>query len=66
MNLRSWTWEMGLSLLLCLSTACNDWCKGELQPKTQTLELTYIAWACDCANWATPDDLTTFADNEDD
>ena len=33
------------------------------EKKEQTLELTYIAWACDCANWASPDDIRKYNDN---
>ena len=37
--------------------------KGGLEDKTQTLELTYIAWACDCANWSTKEDLEKYSEN---
>ena len=40
--------------------------KGGLEDKTQTLELTYIAWACDCANWSTKEDLEKYSENVDD
>lgn len=36
--------------------SCSDG-KGGLEPEEQTLELSYIAWACDCANWATQEDM---------
>lgn len=42
--------------------SCSD-NKGGLDGKIQTLELTYIAWACDCANWATNKDLEKYSDN---
>lgn len=37
--------------------------KNQLNEKTETIELTYIAWACDCANWATKDDLYKYSEN---
>ena len=37
--------------------------KNSLNEKVETIELTYIAWACDCANWATQEDLKKYADN---
>jgi len=36
---------------------------NELEEQEQTLELQYIAWACDCANWATHDDIKYYHDN---
>ncbi len=34
-----------------------------LETRVQTIELSYIAWACDCANWATSEDINRYADN---
>ena len=38
--------------------------KKELE-KEQNIELTYIAWACECANWATKNDIDEYQDFED-
>jgi hypothetical protein len=35
----------------------------KLDEKQQTIELSYVDWACDCANWATPLDLKKYHDN---
>ena len=40
--------------------------KGGLNGNIQTLELTYVAWACDCANWATKEDIDKSSENDDD
>jgi len=37
--------------------------KNSLNEKVETIELTYIAWACDCANWATKNDLKRYSEN---
>jgi hypothetical protein len=37
----------------------------QLEEKEETLELTYLAWACECANWATPDDIARYHDEGD-
>ncbi|MBP6302808.1 MAG: hypothetical protein KA501_05440 [Bacteroidia bacterium] len=34
----------------------------KLEEKEETLELSYIAWACDCANWAKLDDIKKYND----
>ena len=34
-----------------------------LEGRQQTIELSYIDWACDCADWATPKDLKKYHDN---
>ncbi len=36
--------------------------QNKLDGKTQTLELHYITWACECANWATPEDIKKYQD----
>ena len=38
----------------------------ELTGEIKTIELTYIAWACDCANWVTDYHLTKFSNNTND
>ena len=37
--------------------------KPVLNEKIEAIELTYIAWACDCANWVTEEDLNKYGDN---
>ncbi|MCT4622879.1 MAG: hypothetical protein N4A46_04590 [Schleiferiaceae bacterium] len=56
-----------LNLIICfaVSLSCtND--KGGLEENVQSLELKYIAWACDCANWATHEVLEVYSGNEND
>ncbi len=61
--------------IVCFITSCSDsqtnssqdkpknrWGENELESKEQTIELTYIAWGCDCANWATTEDMERFTD----
>lgn len=36
---------------------------NSLNGKMETIELTYIAWASDCANWATKEDLKKYSEN---
>jgi hypothetical protein len=38
--------------------------KGRLEKQVQTLEFSYVSWACDCANWATSSDLARYEDDE--
>lgn len=38
--------------------------KKELE-KEKNIELTYIAWACECANWATKTDIVKYQDFKD-
>lgn len=45
--------------------SCNSYNKGGLSGKTETLELTHITWACDCANWATKEDLKKYSEDLD-
>ncbi len=35
---------------------------NKLDDKIETVELHYITWACDCANWATIDDINKYND----
>jgi predicted RNA-binding protein len=46
-------------ILVSFLTSCSD-NKGVLVGEVETLEMQYIAWACDCANWATKDDLEKY------
>lgn len=46
--------------------ACGSGDKGALKDEVLTLDLTYIAWACDCANWATFEDIKRFPHNSGD
>ena len=39
---------------------------NELDEKKQTINLSYVTWACDCANWATPEDIEKYNDNNGD
>ncbi|RYZ60622.1 MAG: hypothetical protein EOO14_07130 [Chitinophagaceae bacterium] len=47
-----------ISLISCKSS------RGRLEEQVQTLELSYITWACDCANWATSSDLKNYDGDE--
>ncbi len=49
-----------LSGFLILLSNCKT---NELEEKEQTIELSYIAWACDCANWATVENIYKYNDN---
>lgn len=40
-------------------------CANHLEEKEQTIELEYIAWGCDCANWAQPADIVTYQEAAD-
>ncbi len=40
--------------------------QNSLSKKEEIIELRYIAWACDCANWATEEDLEKYSGNFDD
>jgi hypothetical protein len=33
-----------------------------LEDTIQTLDLEYVAWACQCANWTTPSDINKYKD----
>ena len=50
-------------ILIFLLISCSE-NKKELE-KEQNIELTYIAWACECANWATKNDIVKYQDFED-
>lgn len=55
---------MFISFLIC--TACGPDDKGVLKDEILTLDLNYLNWACDCANWATQTDIHRYHDNKDD
>lgn len=38
-------------------------CSHKLENKFQTLQFHYINWSCDCANWATADDIKNYKDD---
>lgn len=56
---------IALNLFVFFLMGCSNFQTRELEHKTQTIELEYIGWACDCANWATPKDIEKFYDKED-
>jgi hypothetical protein len=49
--------------MIFLLISCSE-NKKELE-KEQNIELNYIAWACECANWATKNDIVKYQDFED-
>ena len=48
-------------MIFLFSCGTND-----LEDKVQTIELEYIPWSCDCANWVTIEDMDKFDDNRGD
>jgi hypothetical protein len=40
-------------------------CTNSLEANTQTLQLHYIQWACECANWVTTADLDKYGNKND-
>lgn len=50
-------------LIICVLAfaSCSLDKKGGLEEDVQTLKLTYVAWACDCAKWSTAEDLKKFS-----
>lgn len=53
-------------LLFVSCTARGSEDKGDLKDEVIHLEMTYIAWACDCANWATLADIKRYSDMPED
>lgn len=53
-------------IVVLTCTACGSGDKGALKDEVLTLDLTYIAWACDCANWATFEDIKRYPHNSGD
>lgn len=43
--------------------SCNH-SKGGLEEQVQTLELSYVSWACDCANRVTASDISKYEGDE--
>ena len=56
---------IALIFTVFLVMGCSNFQTKGLESNTQTIELEYIAWACDCANWATPKDIEKFSGKED-
>lgn len=52
--------------ILALLISCSYFKTNIIEKKEQTIELSYIAWACDCANWATIDDIRKYNDSDGD
>lgn len=52
-----------LIILTLIFASCSLDKKGGLEKEVQTLELNYIAWACDCSNWATDEILEKYSEN---
>ena len=63
LNLTEVRQTLTLILMSMTLASCNLDNKGGLEGKIQTLELTYIAWGCACANWATKEDLQKYSGN---
>jgi len=40
------------TIVLTFLISCSEVGTNKLEEKEETIELTYIAWACACANWA--------------
>ncbi len=51
---------LSIPVLIFLSCSAHQ---SKLEDKEQIIELKYIAWACNCANWATAADLAKYHDN---
>jgi hypothetical protein len=52
-------------LLLSMLLIVGAWSCNTLEKNIQTIELEYIPWSCDCANWATLKDIQRFSGRED-
>lgn len=48
-----------ICFLICTASGCEN--KGALKNEVIHLEMTYIAWGCDCANWATLADIKHYS-----
>lgn len=51
---------IGILLLI----GCGDSSEGLHQTKQDTIKLEYIAWACECAKWATLDDISRYGNDQ--
>jgi hypothetical protein len=56
--------QLSATILLLFLLSCSLQ-PNKLDGKTQTVEFHYIMWACECANWATPDDIYRYQDTGD-
>lgn len=43
--------------------SCQGPIFNTLEDEVNTIDLSYIAWACECANWSPPEDHLKFKDN---
>ena len=55
--------KFSVLILIFFFISCSE--KNKELEKEQNIELTYIAWACKCANWATKNDIDEYQDFED-
>jgi len=51
------------TLAVTMLVSCSYFKTNSIENKEQVIELSYIAWACDCANWATLDDIRKYNDD---
>lgn len=56
---------MKFAPIFILTIAFMSCSTNSLDGKIQTIRLSYVAWGCDCANWATPDDIEKYQDSGD-
>src|SRR6188508_2513966 len=56
---------MKFALIFVLTITLISCSTNSLEEKIQTIELSYIAWGCDCANWATIADIKKYNDSGD-
>lgn len=52
---------LSAALLILLLLSCYTQ-QNKLSGKTETVEFHYVMWACECANWATLDDIKRYLD----
>ena len=57
--------QITTAIILFVFSSCLSKTK-KLEDKVQTIRFHYIAWACDCANWATGSDIAKYQDNQGD
>jgi hypothetical protein len=53
------------AFILFAFSSCSPGTK-KLEDKVQSVRFHYIAWACDCANWATGSDIAKYQDDQGD
>lgn len=56
--------QITTAIILFVFSACSLGTK-KLEDKIHTVRFHYIAWACDCANWATGNDIARYQDKDD-